>query len=75
VAARLDGLRDEAGRGRRPTYGTEIRHRIPATACSAPPAAIGTHWSVRTLAEHLKVGTRVVYDVLSAEAIKPHRVR
>jgi hypothetical protein len=30
---------------------------------------------VRTLAEHLKVGTWVVYDVLSAEAIKPHRVR
>jgi transposase len=72
---RLPGLRDEAGRGRKRRHGPEIRHRIAATACTTPPAAVGTQWSVRTLAKHLGVNASLVHDVLSAEDIKPHRTR
>ena len=72
---RLEGLADESGRGRRRTYSVEIRHRIAATACSDPPASVGTHWSVRSLAKHLRISTSVVQRVLSAESIKPHRFR
>jgi putative transposase len=72
---RLAGLVDQAGRGRKRQYDAAIRHRIAATACSPPPESTGTHWSVRTLAKHLGVGTSVVQAVLSAESIQPHRVR
>ncbi len=75
AASRLAGLADEAGRGRPRKYDAEIRHRIAATACSEPPASVGTHWSIRTLAKQLGVGEAVVHDVLSAECIKPHRFR
>jgi putative transposase len=75
AAQRLDGLVDEAGRGRKRTYGVEVRHSIAATACTDPPASVGTHWSVRSLAKHLGVGASVVHRVLSAESIKPHRFR
>jgi len=40
-----------------------------------PPVAVGTHWSVRTLARHLGVSASIVHAVLAAEDIKPHRVR
>jgi putative transposase len=72
---RLAGLVDETGRGRKRVHGPEIRHRIAATACTTPPESVGTHWSVRTLAKHLGVTPSLVHDVLSAEDIKPHRVR
>lgn len=71
---RLAGLVDEPGRGRKRTYDAEVRHRIAAMACTTPPAEIGTHWSIRTLAKHLRVSASIVHDVLSAEDIKPHRV-
>ena len=74
VTKRLAGLVDEPGRGRKRTYAAEMRHRIAATACTTPPEAVGTQWSVRTLAKHLGVSTSIVHDVLSAEDIKPHRV-
>jgi transposase len=72
---RMEGLIDESGRGRKRKYDAEIRHRIAATACTTPPPSVGTHWSVRTLAKHLGVTPDLVHDVLSAEDIKPHRVR
>ena len=75
AARRLAGLVDEEGRGRKRVHGPEIRHRIAATACSKPPVVVGTHWSVRSLAKHLGVTPSLVHDVLSAEDIKPHRVR
>ena len=75
AARRMEGLVDESGRGRKRKYDAEIRHRIAATACSTPPESVGTQWSVRTLAKHLGVTPDIVHDVLSAEDIKPHRVR
>lgn len=75
AADRLTGLVDEPGRGRKRKYDADVRHRIAATACRTPPASVGTHWSVRTLARHLRVGVGVVQSVLSAESIQPHRFR
>jgi transposase len=75
AANRLKGLSDESGRGRKRKYDTETRHRIAATACMTPPESVGTQWSVRTLAKHLKVKPGIVHSVLSAEDIKPHRVQ
>lgn len=73
--SRMNGLDDQVGRGRKRKYDAETRHRIAATACSTPPESVGTHWSVRTLAKHLGIGTAVVQAVLSAEVIQPHRSR
>ena len=73
--ARLAGLADAPGRGRKPTYDAVTRHRIAATACTPPPPGTGTHWSVRTLARHLGVSASLVHSVLAAEALQPHRVR
>ena len=75
AAKRLAGLFDEGGRGRKRVYDAETRHRIAATACTTPPADVGTQWSVRSLAKHLRVGASIVQDVLAAEDIKPHRFR
>jgi putative transposase len=75
AADRLTGLVDQPGRGRKRKYDAATRHRIAATACSTPPASVGTHWSVRTLARHLGVGVAVVRSVLSAESLQPHRFR
>jgi transposase len=72
---RLKGLTDEAGRGRKRKYDAETRHRIAAMACTTPPESMGTHWSVRMLAKHLNLKPGIVHSVLSAEDIKPHRVR
>ncbi len=72
---RVAGLVDQQGRGRKRKYDAAIRHRIAATACSTPPKTVGTHWSVRTLAQHLGVGAAIVQAVLSAESIQPHRFR
>ena len=73
--SRFHGLTDQPGRGRKRKYDAAVRHRIAATACSTPPDSVGTHWSVRSLAKYLGVGTAVIQAVLSAEAIQPHRSR
>jgi transposase len=75
ASSRMNGLADQSGRGRKRKYDAATRHRIAATACTTPPESVGTHWSVRTLAKHLGVGTAVVQAVLSAEKIQPHRSR
>jgi transposase len=75
ASSRLSGLADQSGRGRKRIHDAAIRHRIAATACSDPPASVGTHWSVRTLAKHLGVNPSLVHAVLAAESIQPHRSR
>jgi putative transposase len=72
---RLPGLGDQPGRGRKRKYDAALRHRIAATACTTPPESVGTHWSVRALARHLRVGVAVVRSVLASESLQPHRFR
>lgn len=71
----MDALADKSGRGRKRTHDAVIRHRIAAAACSEPPASVGTHWSVRTLAQHRGVSASLVQSVPRAESIQPHRSR
>ena len=73
--ARLAGLADAPGRGRKRLHDAVIRHRIAATACTPPPPGVGTRWSVRTLARHMGVSASLVHSVLAAEALQPHQVR
>ena len=68
-------LAGRGGTGPQTKYNAEIRHCIAATACGPPPASVGTHWSVRTLAKHLGVDNMVVQSVLAAESIQSHRFR
>jgi len=74
--ARLAGLADAHGRGRKPTYDAVIRHRIAATACTPPPPGTGTHWSIRTLARHMGVSASLVHSVVHAweDGFKGHPV-
>src|SRR5207302_2434230 len=71
AAARLAGLVDQPGRGRKRKNDAATPHRTAATARTTPPEPVGTHGSVRTVARHLNVGFAVVQSVLSAESIQP----
>lgn len=71
----VDALRKDAPRSGRPaTITAEIESRIvQATLHSKPVNA--THWSTRTLAEHLGVGATTVRRVWQSNGLKPHLSR
>jgi transposase len=69
----LTGLYDDMRPGRAMKYGPEIRHKIAAEACNPPLGR--THWTIRDLADHLKVNRGLVERVFQEEAIKPHLVK
>ena len=72
---RLPGIFQDAPRsGRRPTRRDRVARRIiEVTTQERPPQA--THWSTRTLAEHLGVSRAMVHRVWQANGLKPHLVR
>ena len=51
----------------------ELEQRNLETSLKTPPLA-GTHWSVRTLANHLGVSRMMVQRVWQRHAVQPHRV-
>jgi transposase len=73
AAARLAGIAQDAPRGGRPTIQRDAQARriIEATTQTKPAAA--THWSTRTLAEHLHVSPSMVQRVWKANGLQPHR--
>ena len=73
LAKGLPGLYDDIRSGRTMKYGAEIRHKIAAEACNPPPGR--THWTIRDLADHLKVNRGLVERVFQEEAIKPHLIK
>jgi transposase len=75
AAARLAGIEKDAPRGGRPAVRRQEQARriVEATTQTKPPAA--THWTVRTLAEHLRVAPSMVQRVWQANGLKPHRSR
>lgn len=75
AAQRLPGIeRERPGRGRRPTKRKHwSRTIIEVTLHTKPKNA--THWSVRTLAEHLGVNKSMVHRVWQTHELAPHRVR
>jgi transposase len=71
----IDALRQDAPRsGRAPTITDEVESRIVhATLNSKPTAA--THWSTRTLAEHLGLSATTIRRVWRRNGLKPHLSR
>ena len=75
AASRLAGIEKDAPRGGRPATKRDAQARaiVEATTQSKPVAA--THWSTRTLAEHLNVSPSMVQRVWKANGLRPHRTR
>ena len=75
LAGGVDALRKDAPRSARPaTITAEIESRIvQATLHDKPVDA--THWSTRTLAEHLGVGATTIRRVWQSNGLKPHLSR
>ena len=72
VTSRLDGLLDEPRPGRPRVVGDErIEALIVATLQTAPKDA--THWSTRSMAEHLGLSQSMVSRVWRAFGLAPHK--
>ena len=68
----VDVLRQDAPRsGRPPSVTAEVQSRIIEVTLHTKPVA-DTHWSTRTLAEHLGLGATTIRRVWQSNGIKPH---
>src|SRR2546428_11489165 len=71
----IDALRQDAPRsGRTPTVTPELESKILQVTLHTKPAA-ATHWSTRTLAEHLGLSATMIGRVWRRNGIKPHLTR
>jgi transposase/DNA-binding CsgD family transcriptional regulator len=52
----------------------ELEHRILDTTLKTRPGDGSTHWSVRTLAAHLRISRTIVHRVWQRHDVQPHRV-
>jgi transposase len=71
--AGLEGIRNDRPRGARKPNAALTRRIIETTTQSRPPGR--THWSSRTLAQHLGTSASTVQRVWRAAGLKPHRTR
>lgn len=72
---RLEGIRRDAPRaGRKPQLPAALVRRIVETTLHAKPPG-ETHWSTRTLADHLGVSHMTVHRVWKDHHLQPHRTR
>jgi len=71
---RLKGLQDQAGRGRKRTYGPEKVEEIIRTTLTTTPKT-ATYWSTRAMAKQAGVSQPTISRIWSAHQIKPHLVR
>ena len=72
---RCAGIERDAPRpGRKPVLRDNVAGRIIEATTQERPAA-ATHWSTRTLAQHLGVKRDMVRRVWKAAGLKPHRIR
>jgi transposase len=69
----LDGLEDAPRLGRPPKHGQEVLQRVQTRVCQQPERY--SRWSVRTLAEDLKLPASTVHQMLVASGLPPHRIR
>jgi len=75
AAQRLKGIEKDAPRGgRKPTRRNRVARQIVEWTTQRHPAN-ATHWSVRTLAEELRVSRAMVHRVWRANGLKPHLTR
>jgi len=76
VAAGVDGLLQDASRPGRPRTAreaTNVQEVVRVTLEQTPPGA--THWSTRTLAEHLGTNATAVARIWRDHGLKPHRIK
>jgi len=72
---RLAGIVQDAPRGGRPPQSRQaLEARIVQTTTKTSPRA-ATHWSLRTLAQHLDTNPTLVHRVWKVHGLKPHLVR
>ncbi len=69
----LEGLQDAPRSGRPVKHGPEIIQRVQNRACQQPEHY--SRWSVRTLAQDLKLPRSTVHQILLASDLQPHRIR
>lgn len=69
----LDGLQDAPRSGRPPKHGQEVLQRVQTRVCQQPEHY--SRWSVRTLAEDLRLPPSTVHQMLVASDLQPHRIR
>jgi transposase len=69
----LEGLQDAPRSGRPVRHGAELVQRVRNRACQQPEHY--SRWSVRTLAEDLKLPRSTVHQILVASHLQPHRIR
>ncbi len=71
----VEGITKDLPRGgRKPTKRSRVESRIIRMTTQTEPAN-ATHWSTRTLAEHLGVTQSMVHRVWKANGLKPHLVK
>lgn len=70
---RLEGLKDDARKGRPCKYGAEERLNVISLACSTPDDG-SNQWSMRKLAKETGMGSSTVNRILNAGSIKPHKI-
>lgn len=71
----VDALKQDAPRsGRTPSVTAEVESNILRVTLHSKPAA-ATHWSTRTLAEHLGLSATTIRRVWQRNGIKPHLAR
>src|SRR4029453_13774143 len=69
------GWGDQPRSGRPRIIDDQRRTEIVAVTLAGPPAELGiTHWSTRTLANHLKVSPMTVAPVWADHELAPHRL-
>jgi transposase len=69
----LDGLKDKAGRGRRPSIPSAKIERVIAQV-TRPPAG-RNRWSVRSMGRHAGISHSTVQRIWTKNDLKPHLVK
>jgi transposase len=69
----LDGLRDQPGRGRRPSIPVGTVEQVITRVTQPPPPH--TRWSVRTMARAVGISPDSVHRIWRANDLKPHLVQ
>ena len=70
-ALRLDGLKEQPGRGRKVIYGPDKEAEILTSTLTPPKEA--THWSTRRLAKKVGVSKSTVHRIWGSHDLQPHR--
>lgn len=74
VKSRLNGLRDQPGRGRKARVSPRKIEAVITKSLQNPPAG-RTRWSVRTMAESVGVSRHTVHQIWKNNDIRPHLTR